>query len=51
MFELISKKNLIVLRDVIESEIDDFVSWNTTEIEWMNWDAPWEKEDEELGSH
>lgn len=35
----------IVLRDMIESDIEDYVRWFTTETEWMNTDAPWEKED------
>ena len=35
----------IVLRDMIESDIGDYVRWFTVEREWENWDAPWEKED------
>ncbi len=35
----------IVLRDMIESDVEDYVRWFTTEREWENWDAPWEKED------
>ncbi len=35
----------IVLRDMIESDIEDYVRWFTTEREWENWDAPWEKEE------
>jgi len=35
----------IILRDMIESDIEDYVRWFTTETEWMNTDAPWEKED------
>ncbi len=34
----------IVLRDMKKSDIEDYVRWFTTETEWMNWDAPWEKE-------
>ena len=34
----------IVLRDMIESDIEDYVRWWTTEIKWMNYDAPWETE-------
>ncbi len=34
----------IVLRDMKESDIEDYVRWFTTEIEWMDWDAPWETE-------
>ena len=33
----------IVLRDMIESDIEDYVRWFTVEREWENWDAPWRK--------
>ncbi len=36
--------NNIVLRDMKESDIEDYVRWFTTEIQWMDWDAPWETE-------
>ncbi len=36
---------MIVLRDMIESDIEDYVRWFTTEIEWSDWDAPWEPVD------
>ncbi len=32
----------IILRDMIESDIEDYVRWFTTETEWSNTDAPWE---------
>ena len=32
----------IILRDMIESDIDDYVRWFTTETEWAKNDAPWE---------
>ena len=35
----------IILRDMVESDIEDYVRWFTLEREWENWDAPWEKED------
>ena len=35
----------IILRDMIEFDIADYVRWFTLEREWENWDAPWEKED------
>ena len=35
----------IILRDMIESDIEDYVLWFTVEREWENWDAPWEKVD------
>lgn len=35
----------LILRDMIESDIEDYVRWFTVEREWENWDAPWEKEE------
>lgn len=32
----------IVLRDMIESDIEDYVRWFTAETEWSKTDAPWE---------
>lgn len=32
----------IVLRDMIESDIEDYVRWFTAETEWAKTDAPWE---------
>ncbi len=32
----------ILLRDMKESDIEDYVRWFTTETQWMDWDAPWE---------
>ena len=32
----------IILRDMIESDIEDYVRWFTTETEWSKTDAPWE---------
>lgn len=32
----------IILRDMIPSDIEDYVRWFTTETEWSNTDAPWE---------
>ena len=34
----------IILRDMIESDIEDYVRWWTIETKWMNFDAPWETE-------
>ena len=34
----------IILRDMIESDIEDYVRWFTVKREWETWDAPWEKE-------
>lgn len=35
----------IFLRDMCLEDIDDYILWNTKEIEWQDWDAPWEKEE------
>lgn len=35
---------IVILRDMIESDIEDYVRWFTVERKWENWDAPWEKE-------
>ena len=32
----------IILRDMNESDIEDYVRWFTTETEWSKTDAPWE---------
>lgn len=32
----------VILRDFIESDIDDRIRWETIETEWHLWDAPWE---------
>ena len=32
----------IILRDMIASDIEDYVRWFTTETEWSKADAPWE---------
>ena len=34
----------MILRDMIKSDIEDYVRWFTVEREWESWDAPWEKE-------
>lgn len=36
---------MIRLRDMIESDIEDYVRWFTAETEWMDWDSPWETEE------
>ena len=33
---------MVILRDMIESDIEDYVRWFTVETEWGDWDAPWE---------
>ncbi len=40
--------NKVVLRDFIESDIEDRIRWETVETEWQLWDAPWENDGEEL---
>jgi RimJ/RimL family protein N-acetyltransferase len=35
----------IALKETTLEDIDQLVKWQTTEIEWHNWDAPWEKND------
>lgn len=34
----------IYLRDMSMEDMDDYINWNTNEIEWQDWDAPWEEE-------
>ena len=46
---------MVVLRDMRESDIEDYVRWFVHDTEWMDWDAPWEwsapaPEDEERRS-
>lgn len=38
--EIIDDK--VILRDFIESDVDDWIRWNTVDTEWQLWDAPWE---------
>ncbi len=48
-----SKDNMVILRDIQEEDIDDYMLWYTDITEWQDWDAPWEKEtstEEELRS-
>lgn len=33
---------MLILRDMQESDIEDYVRWFTTETEWGAWDSPWE---------
>lgn len=34
----------ILLRDMVDSDIGDYLRWETVETEWQFWDAPWEYE-------
>ena len=36
----------IVLRDMIESDIEDIIQYMTVETQWSDWDAPWESLDD-----
>lgn len=42
---------MIELRDIIESDIEDYVRWFTVDTEWDNWDAPWEPLDPSTPEH
>ncbi len=44
MLEIIGNK--VILRDFIKEDIDDRIKWETIETEWLEWDAPWEAEEE-----
>ena len=33
---------VVILRDFIKADIEDYVRWETVETEWKLWDAPWE---------
>ncbi|TNF07197.1 MAG: N-acetyltransferase [Bacillota bacterium] len=43
-FSIVSKNNLIILRDMIQDDVIDYVSWFSKDTEWMKWDAPWERD-------
>lgn len=40
------KGQKIILRDFIEEDIEDRIRWETIETEWLEWDAPWEMEED-----
>ncbi len=33
---------MLILRDMKEQDIEDYVRWFTSDTEWGDWDAPWE---------
>ncbi len=33
----------VTLRDLIKEDLDDYHRWFFSEVEWQQWDAPWEK--------
>lgn len=35
----------IILRDMVEQDIEDDIRWNTIEKEWELWDEPWEQDE------
>lgn len=35
----------IILRDMVEQDIEDDFRWNTIEKEWELWDEPWEQDE------
>lgn len=39
------KNEKVILRDFIESDIEDRIYWETVEREWQLWDGPWEYEE------
>ena len=41
--EIIGKN--VALKMMTKKDIEDSIFWFTKDIEWMNWDAPWEKDD------
>lgn len=48
MEPLVLKYRDVVLRDRIHQDIADHRRWLTTETAWLEWDAPWEKDDPEF---
>jgi len=40
----------IVLRDMVEADIADYVRWFTEETQWSRFDAPWEPIESDAGS-
>ena len=35
----------VTLRDMVATDIEDDICWNTVETRWMDWDAPWEEDE------
>ena len=42
--EIYSWNKKLILRSFIKADIADYLRWFTTETDWMDYDAPWEKE-------
>lgn len=45
MEPLVLKYERVILRDRLPADMEDHRRWLFTETAWMNWDAPWEKND------
>lgn len=39
------KGKQVILQMMTHQDIEDSIYWFTVDKEWMNWDAPWEKDD------
>ena len=37
------RQNTVILRDMTESDIEDYVRWFIRDMDWKDWDAPWEE--------
>jgi len=37
----------VILRDFVETDIEDRIHWETVDTEWQLWDAPWEYDEGE----
>lgn len=44
------KGQKVLLRDFVKEDIEDRIRWETIETEWLEWDAPWEVEEEPFNS-
>ncbi len=42
MVYLVGEK--VLLRDIVKEDIEDRIRWETKEVEWQEWDAPWEND-------
>jgi len=43
-----AKNGNIILRHITEADMADYVRWTTVEIEWYDWDAPWEDDEDDF---
>lgn len=43
---MLTTQNL-TLRPIKAEDIPNYQTWTTTETEWQDWDAPWEKDDDD----